>query len=111
MAMHNRSIRARILSVLLMLIFFQQMGAGLFVHNLFHGKERAEQLTTSKAIDNKDINIACSCVDNFLMPFLDAAIAVSLSPFQLHIKPVDSFSERTYFTSLIFSSLRGPPVV
>ncbi len=109
--MKSNIIKKRVVSVLLLLVFFQQIGAGLYIHNLLHDKEQAVATTQDEKISHKDIVVSCSCVDNFLMPFVDADIAISLQPFQLHVKPVDSFSERTYFTSLIFSSLRGPPTV
>jgi hypothetical protein len=109
--MKSNSIKRRAVAVLLLLVFFQQMGAGLYIHNLFHNNEESAQIETKQAVDSKEINIACSCVDNFLMPFVDADVAVSVGLSPTHIKPFDSFSERVYFTSLIFSSLRGPPVV
>jgi hypothetical protein len=107
--MKSNFIKQRVGSVLLLLVFFQQIGAGLYLHNLLHDKEQTVQTSRDANVSGKENIITCSCVDNFLMPFLDADIAVSLEPFQLHIKPVDSFSEKAYFTSLIFSSLRGPP--
>lgn len=109
--MKSNSIKKRAIAVLLLLIFFQQMGAGLYIHNLFHDNEKPEQVASKQAIDSKEINLACSCVDNFLMPFVEADATVSLILSPTHSKPVDSFSERIYFTSLIFSSLRGPPTV
>lgn len=85
------------------------MGAGLYIHNLFHTNEKPGQVVSKKAIDSKEISLACSCVDNFLMPFVetDATVSVAISP--THVEPADSFSEKVYYTSLIFSSLRGPP--
>lgn len=109
--MKSNSIKRRAIAVLLLLVFFQQMGAGLYIHNLFHTNEKPGQVASKQAIDSKEINLACSCVDNFLMPFVETDTTVSAILFQTHLKPVDSFSERIYFTSLIFSSLRGPPIV
>lgn len=109
--MKRHLIKKYVVSVFLLLVFFQQTGAGLYIHNLFHETERPVQMAHDREVSSEELIIACSCVDNFLMPFIDADIAFSLQPFHPHIKPVDSFSAGTYFTSLIFSSLRGPPVV
>lgn len=109
--MKSNTIKRRAVAVLLLLVFFQQMGAGLYIHNLFHNNEEPAQIESKQAIGSKEINIACSCIDSFLMPFVDADVAISLGISPTYIKPFDSFSERVYFTSLIFSSLRGPPVV
>ena len=110
-AMKSNSIKRRAIAVFLLLVFFQQMGAGLYIHNLFHNNENPEEVVSKQATDSKEISVACSCVDNFLMPFVEADATVSLSIFSTHLKPADSFLERIYFTSLIFSSLRGPPTV
>ena len=97
--------------MLLLLVFLQQTAGGLFIHNLLHDKIRKEQSPAGQNEKAKEINFACSCVDNFLMPFADAEEPPTLQNLKAHISPVDFFTERTYFTSLIFSSLRGPPVL
>ena len=102
--MKSNSIKRSAIAVLLLLVFFQQIGAGLFIHNLFHANEKPGQIASEQAIDSKEISFACTCVDNFLMPFVEADVSLSLVLYQTHLKPVDSFSERIYFTSLIFSS-------
>ncbi len=95
----------------LLLVFFQQMGAGLFVHNLLHDKAPAAQTPIKKNESSKEISFTCSCVDNFLMPFEETDEPLPLQSLNRPAKQVNSFSEKVYFTSLIFSSLRGPPVV
>ena len=98
------------ITFLLLLVFFQQIGGGLFIHNLLHDQVRDEQTPVKQNETTKEINFACSCVDNFLMPFVEADEPPALQNLNAYIKPVDSFTERVYFTSLIVSSLRGPPV-
>jgi hypothetical protein len=106
---HNNSIR-RGISVLLLLIFFQQIGAGLFIHNLFHDKKQLVQTQDKKHENTKEINFACSCVDNFLMPFIEAdGIAITV-PTTVYNNSRNAVAGQVYFTSLIFSSLRGPPM-
>lgn len=111
LSMRAHSIIKRGIAVILLLVFFQQMGAGLFVHNLLHDKAASNQSPVKKNESAKEINFACSCVDNFLMPFVEADGSSVLPNPRAYSKPVDSYIEPSYFTSLIFSSLRGPPVV
>lgn len=98
------------IAILLLLVFFQQMGAGLFVHNLLHDKTTTDQFPIQKSESTKEINFSCSCVDNFLMPFAEADQPIVSEIISVHPKPVNGYAEQPYHISLIFSSLRGPPV-
>jgi hypothetical protein len=44
------------------------------------------------------------------MPFVAGDDPSALPIPKIYAKPVDTYSESIYFTSLIISSLRGPPV-
>lgn len=106
--MKRNSIKSCGIAFLLLLIFFQQIGAGLYFHNLAHkGKTQTHSPHNEAA---KEINYACSCVDNFLTPFIDADELVVEQPLAIYTTVTDTFAEKIYFTSIIFSSLRGPPV-
>jgi hypothetical protein len=93
-----------------LLVFFQQTGAGLFIHNLLHDKTTTDQSPVKKSESTKEISFSCSCVDNFLMPFAETDQPVVSQTSSVHSKPVNGFTEQPYHVSLIFSSLRGPPV-
>ena len=108
--MRPNSVIKRGIAILLLLVFFQQMGAGLFVHNLLHDKATTDQSPIKKNESTKEISFSCSCVDNFLMPFAEADQPVISQIVTAHPKPVDGYTEQPYHISLIFSSLRGPPV-
>ncbi len=97
------------ITFLLLLIFFQQMGAGLFVHNLVH-EEQAGQSPAEQKESSKEINFACRCVDDFLMPFVAPDEPPVLQMPGIYAKAVDAYTDLTCFTSLIILSLRGPPV-
>ena len=107
--MRTNAFIKRGIAFFLLLVFLQQTGAGLFIHNQLHGKAATGQSPINKNESTKEINFSCNCIDNFLMPFAEAEEPPALQNLNTHSKPVDSFSERIYFTSLIFSSLRGPP--
>ncbi|MFC0771806.1 hypothetical protein [Terrimonas alba] len=106
---YNNSIR-RGISLMLLLVFFQQIGAGLFIHNLLHDKKQPVQAQVKKHENAKEISFACSCVDNFLMPFIEADEPVVTPPLVAYSNPANAVTEPVYFTLLIFSSLRGPPM-
>ena len=107
--MQAKSNIRRGIAFLLLLVFFQQIGAGLFIHNLVHEKKPVGQIPVKQNENTKEINFSCSCVDNFLMPFVGEDEPVVLQKLYTYTKPVDSYTERVYITSLIFSDLRGPP--
>ena len=108
--MKGNTLTRRGITFLLLLIFFQQMGAGLFVHNLVHNKNQADQQPIEQKENGGEINFACKCVDDFLMPFVAGDDQLALPIPKIYAKPVDTYSAPIYFTSLIISSLRGPPV-
>jgi len=107
--MKRNSIKSCGIAFLLLLVFFQQIGAGLYIHNLEHKNKALTHSQHNEAA--KEINFSCSCVDDFLTPFIDADELVVEKPITLHATFTDSFAERIYFTSIIFPSLRGPPVL
>lgn len=107
--MRRNSITRHGITLFLLLIFFQQIGAGLFIHNLTHGKNESAQSPGKQNEDSKGISFACSCVDDFLMPFTGAdEISVLQRPADYTAHTI-AYIERNYFTTVFFSSLRGPP--
>ena len=109
-SMRPNSVIKRGIAILLLLVFFQQMGAGLFIHNLLHDKATTNQSPIQKNESTKEISFSCSCVDNFLMPFAEQISQSFRKLVTAHPKPVNGYTEQPYHVSLIFSSLRGPPV-
>jgi len=104
----KRNIKSLGIAFLLLLVFFQQVGAGLYIHNRLH-TDKAQ--THSRHDDAaKEISFACSCVDSFLTPFVEAGELIIEQPLISHFTILHSFTERIYFTSIIFQPLRGPPV-
>lgn len=90
---------------LLMLVFFQQIGAGLYIHNTWHANKSRQSHA-----QHQEINITCNCVDHFLTPFIETiepaipepVVAVAITE---AVKPA-----KNYFFSPIVTALRGPPV-
>lgn len=90
----------------MLLVFTQKMGGSLLLHNLLHTSSSAP----SKQNDNtKEINYACSCIDDFLVPFVEADEPV-VSPVITQSIVVNTFlHESISFPSHNFISQRGPP--
>ena len=92
----------------LLLVLFQQVGAGLYIHNQLHNSEK--QAHGQHHESSQEIKFGCSCVDHFLTPVITAEPIVIVVP----EKPLEtSFAScliEKYFTSIVSPSLRGPPV-
>lgn len=107
--MKGRSIIFRFATFLLLLIFSQKVGAGLFLHDLLHTANANSKNPLQEKENGKDIAYACNCIDDFLTPFIETDEPVVFADVLLHVTPVNFFKEDIFFTSRIFSSLRGPP--
>jgi hypothetical protein len=90
---------------LLMLVFFQQIGAGLYIHNIWHAEKSRQSHS-----QHQELNFTCSCVDHFLTPFIETVEPTFERPLlAVTIVPVRAL-QKTYFTSHDIPALRGPPV-
>ena len=98
------------IAIFLLLVFVQQMGVGLFIHNLLHDKVAVGHSPIKKAESSPEINFGCNCVDNFLTPFIEAEETVVVKKGSTLFIPGDAYSEQVYYRSKFFSALRGPPV-
>ena len=90
----------------MLLVFTQKMGGSLLLHNLLHKNATAPV----KQNDNsKEINYACSCIDDFLMPF-DEANEPVVSPLITASIVTNTFlPESVSFPTPSYISQRGPP--
>jgi hypothetical protein len=97
----HRSSILRLAAFILLLIFSQKTGVDLLVHNFFHADTQTSE--------TREINYACSCIDDFLTPFVEeerpvlAASPRPLSVFNAVMQQQEVILAPTYF------SLRGPP--
>jgi hypothetical protein len=108
-SMNARTLPKKSITFLLLLIFFQQMGAGLFVHNLVHDK-KSDQSPIEQRDNGREINFACKCIDDFLMPFVaDDQLPVLHKP-ELVLVTYDIYTESILHAPFLASLLRGPPV-
>ena len=109
--MRNRPFILRCTAFFLLLVFSQKAGAGFFLHNFFHTNIAAKNNSYPEHEERKSANYSCTCVDDLLMPFIEAEVpAYSLLLFSF-TTPLTFFKEDISFYSLIRSSLRGPPAI
>ena len=107
--MRSHSITRFGITLFLLLIFFQQIGGGLFIHNLLHTKNEVAQSAPGKNENSDEIKFACSCVDDFLVPFIGADELHALQSAVIYAPLNAVYVERIPSSSIFFSSLRGPP--
>ena len=106
--MRVRSVIQKCTALFLLLVFLQKTGVGLLFHDLVHAKAIAAEHASNKSGDNS-ISYACTCIDDFLMPFTQAEEPVVSPVIVKHIIPVEHYASTIPFYSPVYSSLRGPP--
>ncbi len=107
--MRSRPFILRCAAFILILVFSQKTGTGLFLHNLLHSNTANTNDQQQEDENGKHFNYTCSCIDDFLMPFAETAAQDYAQPVFAFINSVTFFKEHFPFHTTIFSSLRGPP--
>lgn len=98
----------RVLAMLLLLVFVQKTGVGLYLHHLLHG-QAANGQTAIPDEKGKEISYACSCLDDLQMPYLPAGIDTPDPLPLVHAEPVAFYSVTLPVVTDTHTSLRGPP--
>ena len=97
--------RLVIAAIILIALFSLKMGTGLLLHNLFHNVSTDVTQDHSKKAEN-DLNYACNCIDDFLMPFAESETQELSQPIVYHqefiLTPVCSILS----SEILFYSLR-----
>ncbi|HSU29235.1 MAG TPA: hypothetical protein VLJ68_12700 [Chitinophagaceae bacterium] len=95
------------ISLLLILLLFQKMGAGLCFHNVFHIQNKVP-FSNHLQVGVHSVN-NCNCIDDFCAPFQasEPPLQQSLS---LQIELVSLFHSSFSLFPHLFHSLRGPPL-
>ena len=96
------------LAVMLLLVFCQKVGGGLYLHNWFHAKACTE---TSQSTETKVTGYNCSCIDDFSMPFTDDGEITSQLAIPIKSEFITSYNSSVPYSSTFFHSLRAPPYV
>src|SRR5258706_9457382 len=107
--MRSRPFILRCAAFLLILVFSQKAGAGLFLHNLFHSTTANNKIPGQENEKSKEFNYNCTCIDDFMMPFDGSEEPVYSPPVSTRIIPETFFEDRIPFYNSILSTPRGPP--
>jgi hypothetical protein len=94
---------------LLIVVFSQKTGAGLIFHNLLHTSNTTNESPANQSENGIGFSYACSCVDDFLTPFVEAEEPAGTQLISDPLIPVVSFEDQIPFSTTIYSPLRGPP--
>ncbi|MGK2860658.1 MAG: hypothetical protein ACSLE0_01880 [Chitinophagaceae bacterium] len=97
------------IAVLLLLIFFQQTGAVLFIHNLVHDKKSVTENPVKKDGKASEVSYSCNCIDHFLLPYVEPDEITAIQRPARYANYADGYIRQTYLTDLIYFSRRGPP--
>ena|SRR5882724_2002478 len=96
------------ISVLLIIILMQKAGAGLYLHNWLHSQKNIPSSSGAPVIGQN--TIACSCIDDFYVPFAETPEQLVQAPYTIKIEFVASLISFIPSSSKFFHSLRGPPL-
>jgi len=95
------------LAIILLLVFCQKVGGGLYLHNWLHANNCRETQSTGANVSGYN----CSCIDDFSMPFAGSLEPVTQRISSTEIEFISFYKFLVPFSSTYFSSLRGPPVI
>jgi hypothetical protein len=107
--MRNRPFILRCAAFLLILVFSQKAGAGLFLHNILHNNAANNKAPGHGNEKSTELSYNCTCIADFLIPFAEAEEPVFSQPILSLAIPVTFFEDNIPFRTPVFSSLRGPP--
>jgi hypothetical protein len=108
LSMRSNRLTVKSFAIILLLVFCQKVGGGLYLHNWLHAKACTE---TSQSSGAKVTGYNCSCIDDFSMPFADHAEKVSQPDIAITTEYIPSYQSVIPFSSTFFHSLRAPPFV
>jgi hypothetical protein len=95
-------------TVILLLVFCQKVGGGLYLHNWLHANACKQSAHTP---GNVVSGYNCCCIDDFSMPFADDAEKISQPIIPIKTEFIASYHSNIPFSSTFFHSLRAPPFV
>jgi hypothetical protein len=104
--MQARSFIVRCTAFFLLLVFAQKSGAGLLLHDVLHTSQTGNEFAGKEA---KEISLACSCIDDFLMPFAEPVQPAVAVIAEMQQATSLFFADDVIFYTPVLASLRGPP--
>ena len=104
--MRSNRVTVKSFAIILLLIFCQKVGGGLYLHNWLHAN-------ACKQFNHAGVEVVtgynCSCIDDFSMPFADNPETVYQPVPSIETEFVPLGNSFVAFSSKFFHSLRAPP--
>jgi len=92
-------------AIILLLVFSQKIGAGLYLHNWLH----TTNCKQSSPIGSNVVGYACNCVDDFSMPFAESLEPATQTIPSTEVEFISFHKFLIPLSATFFYSLRGPP--
>ena len=107
--MADKGIIKKIVTLLLILVFSQKMGTGLWLHNWLHNNKTHG--TASSPLTSEELTYACNCINDFTTPLTETAIQELKEPHQTVEIPVAVTVTALPTLYKHFHSFRAPPAL
>ena len=104
--MRSNRLTLKSFAIILLLLFSQKIGGGLYLHNWLHSNACKQFSHTGGEVVS---SYNCSCIDDFSMPFADNPERGYQPVPSLEIEFVSSDQSSVSLASIFFRSLRAPP--
>src|SRR5262245_46238354 len=103
--MRSNRLTVKCLAIILLLVFCQKVGGGLYLHNWLHANAcKQYSHTAGETVSGYN----CSCIDDFSMPFADNEEKISQPAIPVKTEFTPSYNSLIPFSSRFFHSLRAP---
>jgi hypothetical protein len=106
LSMRSNRLTVKSFAIILLLLFCQKVGGGLYLHNWLHANACKE---TSQSTGSTVTGYNCSCIDDFSMPFADNPETIYQRVPLIETEFLHPGISFVPFSSRLFHSLRAPP--
>ena len=104
----NRLI-VKVFAIILLVVFSQKIGVGLFLHNWLHVKNCSQSSSQPGAANA--VNYNCNCIDDFSMPFAEPVTETISFIAIAHQSFVSFYTQPLSVFFPVYNSLRAPPAL
>ena len=104
--MRSNRLTVKSLAIILLLVFCQKVGGGLYLHNWLHANNCRQSTHTAGQVVS---GYNCSCIDDFSMPFAENSEIIVQAISSTEAKFISFYKFLIPFSSALFNSQRGPP--
>jgi hypothetical protein len=96
---------SKVIALFLLLIFSERGSLRLWMHHWFH----ESKIASASSPDSQNLQLACDCFSEALMPFQESTVFTISVPLQKSIELGDAPQSPAPDTEEVYYSLKGPP--